>query len=414
MRAGLDRAGRKLDLVSVFEGVGAHAAGTIDDARLAELEERACPTCGSCSGMFTANSMNCLCEALGIALPGNGSALAKSPERHALAERAARALMRLVHDGLTFRDIVTNVAIDNAVALDVAMGGSTNTVLHVLALAHEAGVDYPLRRFNEIAERTPHLAKVSPAWDGPRQWHMQDVHEAGGVSAVLGELAKKPGILALDAPTVEGTTLGDVIAQSTNRNPQCIRPIECPHSSRGALAVLFGTLAPAGAVVKVGAVAPDELRFSGHARVFDSEEAATEAALAGQLSPGDVVVVRCEGPRGGPGMREMLSLTSLLKGMPIGNSIALVTDGRFSGGTRGLCIGHVSPEAAEGGPIGLVRDGDPISIDLEERRLDLDVPETELACRRGSQPRHEPRYARGWLARYERLVGNASTGAVLT
>ena len=414
MRAGVDRAGHKLDLVSVFEGVGAHAAGTIDDARLAELEERACPTCGSCSGMFTANSMNCLCEALGIALPGNGSALAKSPERHALAQRAARAVIRLVHDGVSFGDIVTGAAIDNAVALDVAMGGSTNTVLHVLALAREAGVEYPLCRFNDIAERTPHLVKVSPAWDGARQWHMQDVHDAGGVSAVLGELARKPGVLSLDAPTVEGTTLGDVVAQSANRNEECIRPIERPHSERGALAVLFGTLAPEGAVVKVGAVAADELRFRGRARVFDSEEAATEAALAGLLATGDVVVVRSEGPRGGPGMREMLSLTSLLKGMPIGNGIALVTDGRFSGGTRGLCIGHVSPEAAEGGPIGLVRDGDPIAIDLECRRLDLDVSPTELAVRRAEQPSHTPRYARGWLARYERLVGNASTGAVLT
>jgi dihydroxy-acid dehydratase len=414
MAAGVDRAGRKLDLVSVFEGVGAHAAGSIDDARLAELEERACPTCGSCSGMFTANSMNCLCEALGIALPGNGSALARSPARQALAENAASAVMRLVREGITFRDIVTSAAIDNAVALDVAMGGSTNTVLHVLALAHEAGVDYPLCRFNEIAERTPHLVKVSPAWDGPRQWHMQDVHEAGGVSAVLAELARKPGILSLDAPNVAGTTLADVVAASANRNPECLRPIERPHSERGALAVLFGTLAPDGAVVKVGAVAPGELSFRGHARVFDNEEAATEAALAGHLSAGDVVVVRCEGPRGGPGMREMLSLTSLLKGMPIGNSIALVTDGRFSGGTRGLCIGHVSPEAAEGGPIGLVQEGDPIAIDLEARRLDLDVPETELFARRARQPAHTPRYARGWLARYERLVGNASTGAVLT
>ena len=414
MRAGVDRAGRKLDLVSVFEGVGAHAAGVIDDARLTELEERACPTCGSCSGMFTANSMNCLCEALGIALPGNGSALASSPERHALAECAAHAVMRLVRDGIPFRDIVTAAAIDNAVALDVAMGGSTNTVLHVLALAHEAGIDYPLRRFNEIAERTPHLVKVSPAWDGPRQWHMQDVHEAGGVSAVLRELSRKPGALSLDAPTVTGTTLGETVAGRENHNPECIRPIDQPHSERGALAVLFGTLAPDGAVVKVGAVAPDELRFRGRARVFDSEEDATQAALGGTLTQGDVVIVRHEGPRGGPGMREMLSLTSLLKGMPIGNGVALVTDGRFSGGTRGLCIGHVSPEAAEGGPIGLVRDGDPIVIDLEERRLDLDLSDTELAARRAQLRAHVPRYARGWLARYERLVGNASTGAVLT
>ena len=413
MRAGLDLAGRKIDLISVFEGVGAHAAGTIDDARLLELEERACPTCGSCSGMFTANSMNCLCEALGIALPGNGSILATSPERRELAQRAACALMGLVRRGVRFRDIVTRRAIDNAVALDVAMGGSTNTVLHVLALAHEAGVDYPLARFNEVANRTPHLVKVSPAWDGPRQWHMQDVHDAGGISAVLGELAKRPGALDLEAPTVGGTTLGETLAGAESANPECIRPADRPHSERGALAVLFGSLAPAGAVIKVGAVDHHEMRFRGPARVFDGEEAAMEAAAAGGVQRGDVVIVRQEGPRGGPGMREMLSLTSFLKGLPIGDGVALVTDGRFSGGTRGLCIGHVSPEAAEGGPIGLVRDGDTIEIDLAERRIDVALSAAELEERRLERAPHAPRYQRGWLSRYEKLVGNASTGAVL-
>ncbi len=413
MKAGVDRAGKKIDLISVFEGVGAHAAGTIDDARLMELEERACPTCGSCSGMFTANSMNCLCEALGVALPGNGSILATSPERHALARRAAGAVMRLACQGTTFRDIVNRTSIDNAVALDVAMGGSTNTVLHVLALAHEAGVDYPLARFNEIANRTPHLVKVSPAWDGTRQWHMQDVHDAGGVSAVLRELTRRPGTLDADAPTVEGITLGQAIAEAENTNPDCIRPIDRPHSERGALAALFGSLAPDGAVVKVGAVDHHEMRFRGPARVFEGEEAAMEAALAGRIARGDVVVVRQEGPRGGPGMREMLSLTSFLKGQPIGDGVALVTDGRFSGGTRGLCIGHVSPEAAEGGPIGLLRDGDPIEIDLAARRLDVDVPPGELESRRRALAPHTRRYERGWLSRYERLVTNASTGAVL-
>jgi dihydroxy-acid dehydratase len=414
MRAGVDRSGRKIDLISVFEGVGAHAAGAIDDARLLELEERACPTCGSCSGMFTANSMNCLCEALGIALPGNGSILATSPERQELACRAAVALMGLVRDGVAFGDIVTRESIDNAVALDVAMGGSTNTVLHVLALANEAGIDYPIERFNELAQRTPHLVKVSPAWDGPRQWHMQDVHDAGGISAILGELARRPGLLAGDAPTVDGRTLADVIAGAANTNPECIRPIERPHSERGALAVLFGSLAPLGAVVKVGAVDAHEMRFRGPARVFEGEEDALAAARAGTIARGDVVVVRHEGPRGGPGMREMLALTSFLKGLPVGDGIALVTDGRFSGGTRGLCIGHVSPEAAEGGPIGLVRDGDPIAIHLAARRLDVEVPDHELALRRESLAPRPRRYERGWLARYERLVGNASTGAVLT
>jgi dihydroxy-acid dehydratase len=413
MSAGRDAAGNKIDLITVFEGVGARAAGTIDDARLADLERNACPTCGSCSGMFTANSMNCLCEAIGIALPGNGSILATSPERHELARRAARALMRLVDDDVRFRDIVTRSAIDNAVALDVAMGGSTNTVLHVLALAHEAEIDYPLARFNEIANRTPHLAKVSPAWDGDRQWHMQDVGDAGGIPTILAELAKIPGVLDLDAPTVTGTSLGAQLQGVTNANPACIRPADDPHSARGALAVLHGSLAPQGAVIKVGAVDQHEMRFRGPARVFDSEEAATEAALTGGIKPGDVVIVRHEGPRGGPGMREMLSLTSLLKGAPLGSQVALVTDGRFSGGTRGLCIGHVSPEAAEGGPIGLVRDGDVIEIDLAERRMDVELDAATIEARAADWAAPAPRFTRGWLARYQALVTSAHTGAVL-
>ena len=413
MEAGRDSQGEKIDLISVFEGVGQRAAGTIDDARLLDLEQNACPTCGSCSGMFTANSMNCLCEAIGLALPGNGSILATSPERHALARRAAQHLLRLVRENITFRDIVTADAIDNAVALDVAMGGSTNTVLHVLALANEAEVEYPLARFNEVAERTPHLAKVSPAWDGTRQWHMQDVHAAGGIPALLGELARKPGTLHLDARTVTGETIGQLVDGVRTTNPECIRPIDDPHTARGALAVLFGSLAPLGAVVKVGAVAEHEMTFRGPARVFEGEEAATAAAMAGEICGGDVVIVRQEGPRGGPGMREMLALTSLLKGMPIGNSVALVTDGRFSGGTRGLCIGHVSPEAAEGGPIGLVHEGDMVSIALAARRLDLEVSPAELARRASEWRALPPRFTRGWLARYAAMVTSAHTGAVL-
>ena len=413
MAAGLDSAGRKIDLISVFEGVGAHAAGTIDDARLQELEMNGCPTCGSCSGMFTANSMNCLCEALGIALPGNGSILATSPARLSLAQRAAQSLMRMTGDNVCFRDIVTPRAIDNAIALDVAMGGSTNTVLHVLALAREAGLDYELARFNDIAERVPHLAKISPAWDGNRQWHMQDVHTAGGVPAILKELSRTPGLLDLDAPTVTGRTLGENLEGVTNCNPECIRPIDRPHSERGALCVLFGNLAPEGAVVKVGAVEQHEMRFKGPARVFDGEESAVRAVMAKQIAEGEVVVVRREGPKGGPGMREMLTLTSLLKGMPIGASVALLTDGRFSGGTRGLCIGHISPEADEGGPIGLLRDGDMVSIDLGQRTLDVDCSAAELAERRRTFTAPPPRYTRGWLARYARLVTNASQGAVL-
>lgn len=413
MSAGVDRDGRKIDLITVFEGVGARAAGTIDDARLEELEANGCPTCGSCSGMFTANSMNCLCEALGIALPGNGTILATSPERSALARRAAHELLRLVHSDITFGDIVTAAAIDNAVALDVAMGGSTNTILHVLALARESGVDYPVRRFNEVAERVPQLAKISPAWDGDRQWHMQDVHEAGGVPAILAELAQQPGLLVLDALTIGGETLGASLAGVVNRNPACIRPIDRPHSSRGALCVLFGNLAPEGAVVKVGAVEQHEMTFHGPARVFENEEEALRVAMADGIHEGTVVVVRNEGPRGGPGMREMLSLTSLLKGMPLGEHVALITDGRFSGGTRGLCIGHVSPEAAEGGPIGLLRDGDAIHIDLAARCLTVDLSDAELAARRRTFRALPPKFNRGWLARYARLVTNASNGAVL-
>ncbi|MDF3039996.1 MAG: dihydroxy-acid dehydratase [Thermomicrobiales bacterium] len=414
MLAGRDEAGNSNDLVTVFEAVGKHAAGQIDDARLLELERISCPTCGSCAGMFTANSMNCLCEALGIALPGNGTIPAVSPARHALARAAAARLLDLVRRNVRFRDIVTPAAIDNAMALDVAMGGSTNTVLHVLALAHEAGIDYPVARFNEVSDRVPHLAKLSPAWDGDRQWHIQDVDEAGGVPALLAELAKKPGTLTLDAPTVTGQTLGETLANAVNRNPDCLRPLENPHTPRGALSVLFGNLAPEGAVVKVGAVDQHELTFRGPARVFEGEEAAINAVVNGRVASGDVIVVRSEGPRGGPGMREMLALSSMIKGIPnLSGSMALLTDGRFSGATRGLCIGHISPEAAEGGPIGLLRDGDVIGIDLGARRLEVALSDAELAARREAWRAPEPRYTRGWIARYARLVANASSGAVL-
>ncbi|MGH7720102.1 MAG: dihydroxy-acid dehydratase [Gemmatimonadaceae bacterium] len=413
MQAGVDRSDRQIDLVTVFEGVGARVAGLIDDARLEEIEAAACPTCGSCSGMFTANSMNCLCEALGIALPGNGTLLATSPERHALARRAAERLAGLLHDDCTFLDIVTPRAIDNALALDMAMGGSTNTVLHLLALAREAGLDYPIARLNEMAERVPHLVKLSPAWDGERQWHVQDLHAAGGVPAILKELARKPDLLHLDAPTVSGQSLGATVGTAVNGNAAVIRPLERPHAARGALSVLFGTLAPEGSVVKVGAVEQGEMTFGGPARVFDCEEDAIVALREGRIRPGHVVVVRHEGPRGGPGMREMLTLTSMLKGMPLGNHVALVTDGRFSGGSRGLCIGHVAPEAAAGGPIGLLCDGDVIHIDLAARRLDVQLSAGELAARRRHWRPRAAKFTRGWLARYAALVTSASTGAVL-
>jgi dihydroxy-acid dehydratase len=414
MLAGEDEQGTKSDLVTVFEAVGKRAAGKLTDEELLKLEQVACPTCGSCSGMFTANSMNCLCEALGIALPGNGTIPAVSPERHELARKAAAQVMALLEQNICFRDIVTPEAIDNAMALDMAMGGSTNTVLHVLALAREANLNYPIARFNEVSDRVPHLAKVSPAWDGERQWHIQDVNAAGGVPAILAELSKQPGTLHLNALTDTGRTLGEDVQRAENRNPECIRPASNPHNERGALSVLFGNLAPEGSIVKVGAVDKHEMSFRGPARVFDSEEAATSAVINGTIQPGDVVVVRYEGPRGGPGMREMLSLTSMIKGMPeLSSSTALLTDGRFSGGTRGLCIGHVSPEAAEGGVIALLRDGDMIDIDLARRTMDAELSDIELNDRRKEWKAPRPRYKRGWLARYTRMVTNASSGAVL-
>jgi dihydroxy-acid dehydratase len=333
------------------------------------------------------------------------------------------ALMQMVECGTSFLDIVSTRAIDNAVALDVAMGGSTNTVLHLLALAHEAGVDYPLARVNAVAERVPHLAKVSPAWDGGRQWHMQDLHAAGGVPALLTELARCDGVLRQDALTVTGKTLGDMVRERAVTDglatrdgasgARCIRPASDPYSPRGALCVLFGNLAPLGAVVKVGAVEQHEMTFRGPARVFDGEAAAYDALNHNVIQPGDVIVVRHEGPRGGPGMREMLALTSMLKGMPLGEHVALLTDGRFSGGSRGLCIGHVAPEAAEGGPIALLEDGDVIDIDLPNRTLCVQLSDAVLQQRRARWMPRPPKFRSGWLARYAALVSNASHGAVL-
>lgn len=407
MPAGKDRQGRPIDLVSVFEGVGAYRAGAIGAERLAELEARACPACGSCSGLFTANSMNCLMEALGLALPWNGTALARTNEREALARAAGHRAVELARSGLSARQIVTREALDDAFALDVAMGGSTNTVLHALAIAREAGLDYPLARVNEIADATPHLAKVAPS--GP--WHMEDVHRAGGVPALLERLAGL-GRLHLDRPTVAGT-FRDHVAHAPASDDEVIRPVTRPHSERGGIAVLFGSLAPEGAVVKTAGVAAGMRRHRGPAVVFDGEAAAMAGISAGLVKPGDVVVVRNEGPRGGPGMPEMLAPTSALMGMGLGESVALVTDGRFSGGTRGACVGHVSPEAAEGGPIGLLRDGDPIAVDLDARTLDVELPPLELA-RRAEEPRSKPRpVASPWLRRYRALVTNAARGAVL-
>ncbi|MCC6446523.1 MAG: dihydroxy-acid dehydratase [Armatimonadetes bacterium] len=409
MAAGRTPGGKAVDLISVFEGVGAVQAGKIDEAHLGELERFGCPTCGSCSGMFTANSMNCLCEALGMALPGNGTILAIDPQRKELARRAAFQIMRLLEADLKPRDIVTAEAIDNAFALDMGMGGSTNTVLHTLALAHESGVEYPLARLNEVADRVPHLCKVSPASDV----HIEDIDRAGGISAILKELSRKPGVLRLDQKTVTLKTLGENIAGSDILDSEVIRPLENAFSPRGGLAVLFGNLAPDGAVIKTGAIEGGVSRHEGPAIVFDSQDEAGEAIAARKVRAGDVVVIRYEGPKGGPGMVEMLAPTAALVGQGLGRDVALITDGRFSGGTRGICIGHISPEAMDGGPIALLRDGDIITIDLERRTLNVNLSDEELAARRRDWKAPAPKINYGWLARYQRMVTSANTGAIL-
>ena len=410
MRAGRLADGRPVDLISVFEGVGAFKAGRIDEAQLRELEQQGCPSCGSCSGMFTANSMNCLCEAQGLALPGNGTILAQTEERDGLYRAAGRQVVRLVEEGLSARQVVTPEAIDNAFALDMAMGGSTNTVLHTMAIAHEAGLEYPLARLNEVAAHVPYICKVAPA---SPDVHVEDVHRAGGVSAILNEIGRKPGVLALDQRTVTLKTLGENVAGARVLDHNIIRSIEDPFSHTGGLAVLFGNLAPEGAVVKAGAVDPSMMTFQGPARIYESQEDACEAILGGQVKEGDVVVIRYEGPRGGPGMQEMLAPTANIVGMGLGTRVALITDGRFSGGTRGACIGHVSPEAAEGGPIAALRDGDTILLDIPNHRLEVDLSDAAIERRlREARPPERPIPSR-WLRRYASLVTSAHTGAVL-
>ncbi len=409
MAAGRTPDGEVVDLISVFEGVGAHQAGKMDAARLKVLEDHACPACGSCSGMFTANSMNCLMEALGMALPFNGSALARTAEREHLARRAGAQIMELVYRGIRPRDIVTADALDDSFALDMAMGGSTNTVLHTLAIAREACLSYPLERINAVADRVPHLCKVSPAG----KWHMEDVHRAGGVPAILNEVQRATGILHLERITVTGRTLGENIADCYVHDDEVIRPAERAHSQRGGLAVLFGSLAPNGAVVKTGGVNPEMMRFSGPARIYESQEEAMQGIMGGKVQPGDVVVIRYEGPRGGPGMQEMLSPTAALMGMGLGDKVALITDGRFSGGTRGACIGHVSPEAAARGPIAALRPGDTVTVDLVARRLDAALSQEEIECRLATLPPFQPRTTSKWLRRYAHFVTSADSGAVL-
>lgn len=410
MKAGKTSDGRSISLSSVFEGVGAYQAGTLDDKGLLELEQYGCPTCGSCSGMFTANSMNCLAEGLGLAMPGNGTILAVAEERKEFVKRSAKQLMELIKLDIKPRDIVTIEAIDNAFALDMAMGGSTNTVLHTLALAHEAGFEYPISRINEIAARVPHLAKIAPASD----YHIEDVHNAGGVSAIINELLKKPGAINGDRITVTGKTLRENVAGCEILDKDVIHPLDNPHSERGGLAVLFGNLAPEGSIIKVGAVDKSvEGRHVGPAICFESQEQALEGIANGRVKEGHVVVIRYEGPKGGPGMPEMLAPTSQIVGMGLGAKVGLITDGRFSGASRGISIGHISPEAAEGGPIAFVEDGDIIELDLDGRRIELQISDEEMERRRSNWKGFEPKIKSGYLARYSKLVTNASMGGVL-
>lgn len=463
MEAGHLPDGRKVDLIDTFTAVAQHRAGQIDDAELTQIENAACPTCGSCSGMFTANSMNCLCEALGMALPGNGTILATSAAREDLYRAAAERIVAMASEGLRARDVMTLAAFDNAMTLDMAMGGSTNTLLHVPAIAHEAGHTYDLQRINDLSRRTPTVCKIAPSAgaDG-RIYHIEDLQAAGGIMTILGELARGcPGLLDLNCRTVTGQTLGENIAAHDLRahgerlqtvgvsrgraedvesaaalrradtatvagagplvlakiaaeefDPfDCVRTCENAYSQTGGLTVLYGNLAPDGAVVKTAGVDPKMLRHTGPAVIFESQEAACEGILSGNLKPGDVVVIRYEGPRGGPGMQEMLAPTTYIKGMQLGDKCALITDGRFSGGTAGACIGHVSPEAAADGPIGLLTDGDLIEIDIPNCKLNVRLSEAELAKRQRHIP-DRPKLT-GYLARYAAQVTSANTGAIL-
>jgi len=409
MAAGRTPDGKAIDLISVFEGVGAFQSGKIDAGQLKTLEDFACPSCGSCSGMFTANSMNCLMEVLGMALPFNGSALALSEEREELGKRAASLILELVRRNITPRQIVTAEALDDAFALDMAMGGSTNTVLHTLAVANEAGLDYSLERINAVAAQVPHLCKVSPSG----KWHMEDVHRAGGVPAILSEVESATHSLHLDRITVTGESLRASIASAVIHDPEVIHPYAQAYSPTGGLAILFGNLAPDGAVIKTAGVSAAMRKFSGPAVIYESEEAAMTGIMAGEVKAGNVVVIRYEGPKGGPGMQEMLSPTSAIMGMGLGEQVALITDGRFSGGTRGACIGHISPEAAARGPIAALEPGDIIGIDLDARHLAVQLSDAVVQSRLAALPPFEPHIQSRWLRRYSKMVTSADTGAVL-
>ncbi len=400
--------GKKTSLSSMFEAVGSYAAGTMTEEDVCEFEEKACPTCGSCSGMYTANSMNCLTEALGMGLKGNGTIPAVYSDRLRLAKHAGMAVMELLEKNIRPRDIMTKDAILNALTVDMALGCSTNSMLHLPAIAHEIGFDFDIGFANEISEKTPNLCHLAPA--GPT--YMEDLNEAGGVYAVMNQLAEL-NLLNLDCITVTGKTVGENIKGCANKNPEVIRPLENPYSKTGGLAVLKGNLAPEGSVVKRSAVAPEMMEHTGPARVFDCEEDAIAAIKGGKIVAGDVVVIRYEGPKGGPGMREMLNPTSAIAGMGLGSTVALITDGRFSGASRGASIGHVSPEAAVGGPIALVEEGDTIKINIPELTLELDVPEETLAARKAAWQPREPKVTEGYLARYAQMVTSGATGAVM-
>lgn len=400
--------GHKTSLSSMFEAVGAYTAGTITEEDVKEYERKTCPTCGSCSGMYTANSMNCLTEVLGMGLKGNGTIPAVYSERIKLAKHAGMQVMEMYRRNIRPRDIMTKEAFMNAMTMDMALGCSTNSMLHLPAIAHEAGVDLNVDIANEISARTPNLCHLAPA--GPT--YMEDLNEAGGIYAVMSEISKK-GLLNLDCMTVTGKTVGENIKNCPNLNPEVIRPVENPYSQTGGIAILKGNLAPDSAVVKRSAVAPEMLKHEGPARVFDCEEDAIAAIKGGKIVAGDVVVIRYEGPKGGPGMREMLNPTSAIAGMGLGSTVALITDGRFSGASRGASIGHASPEAAVGGPIALVEEGDRISIDIDNHSLNVLVSDEELEARRAKWQPREPKVTSGYLARYASLVTSADKGAIL-
>ncbi len=397
--------GKKIDLNTVFEGVGAYTAGKITEAELTRIEQQACPGCGSCAGMFTANTMNCLTEVMGMGLPGNGTIPAVDTRRRALAKKAGEQILKLLKDDVRPRSIITADAIFNAFTVDMALGGSSNSVLHLMAIANEADIPFNLKTVNEIGQRTPYLTKLRPS--GP--YHIEELDKAGGIPAVMNEVKS---LLKLKCKTVTGKTIGENIVGVKNLNPEVIRTMKTAHSPTGGLVLLFGNLAPEGAAVKKAAVAEEMMVHKGPARVFDSEEAATKAIMGKKIKPGDVLVIRYEGPKGGPGMREMLTPTSLITGIGLEKDVALITDGRFSGATRGASIGHVSPEAAERGPIAAVKEGDMISIDIPGHKLNVELSDKEISDRLAKLPAFQPRIKTGYLARYIEKVTSASTGAV--